>query len=115
MSGLVTDHRDPRPLKLILFAQASSLSDLKPANALVHRIDSGEKQIGEGARVMLNGHAVVFVEDRRDAFDHGNFVAYVVDVGELETDFASRLGASSLQRRASGECSDHIDSPRTED
>ena len=112
-SGFVADHRHARALQLIFFAQASPGRDRKSANALVNGIDSGQKQIGEGARVVLNGDAIAFVEDRSDALDHRHFVADVIDVGKLKADFAARLRASGLQRRASGKCADHISAPRS--
>ena len=46
---------------------------------------------------MLDSHAISFVEDGSDALDHGDFAADVIDIGDLEPDFAARLCASRLQ------------------
>ncbi len=80
--GFVADHYATRArCSLVLFAESSSRGDRETTDALVHRIDAGEKKIGKSASVVLNGD-VSLVEDGSDALDHGHFVADVVDVGE---------------------------------
>src|SRR5260370_21000819 len=44
---------------------------------------------------MLDGHAISFVEDGSNALDHRDFAEDVIDIGDLEPDFAPRLCASA--------------------
>ena len=110
----VADHHHSRALELILFAETSPRTDRKTTDAVIDGIHAGKEQIGEGARVMLNGH-VLLVEDGSYALHHGYLVADVVDIRDLETYFASRLGASRLQGGAARKGPDHVGSPGAED
>src|SRR5229473_1291109 len=64
-----------------------------------------------GVSIQHDTRTIPFIEDGSDALDHGDFVADVFDVGDLQPNFASGFRASSLQGRATGENSDHIGSP----
>jgi len=107
---LIADHHDASVLHLILVAQAAAGGYVEAANALVHRVDAGEKKIGESTRVVLNGHATL-VENRGDPLYHRDFVADVVDVRQFQTHFAPCFRAARLQRRSSRERSDYVGSP----
>src|SRR5258708_5147202 len=96
-SGFISDHGHACALNLILFTEPASHRNREAADAFVDGIDSGEEEIGESPRVMLDGDAISFIEDWRNAFDHGNFVADVIDIGDLEADLRSRLCPSNLQ------------------
>src|SRR6202051_3584147 len=73
---LIADHHHAGVLHLILIAQAAAAGYVEAANALVHGVDAREKEIGESACVVLNGHATL-VENRGDPFHHRHFVAAV--------------------------------------
>jgi len=64
------DHHHSRALELILFAETSPRTDRKTTDAVIDGIHAGKEQIGEGARVMLNGH-VLLVEDGVTPFTMG--------------------------------------------
>src|SRR6266404_5755434 len=111
---LIADHHHAGVLHLILIAQAAAAGYIEAANALVHRVDAGEKKIGESACVVLNGHAPL-VENRSDSLHHRHFIAYVVDIRQLQTHFDPGFRAARLQRRSSREGSDYVGTPGTED
>src|SRR5258708_4055876 len=114
-SGFIPDHGNACALNLILFTESAPRCHREAADAFVDGIDSGEEEIGESPRVMLNSYAISFIEDGSDAFDHGNFVADVIDVRDLEADLRASLGAPNLARSAAGEGSDHVGSPGAKD
>src|SRR6266446_3412738 len=93
---LIADHHHAGVLHLILIAKAAAAGYVEAANALVHRVDAGEKKIGESASVVLNGHATL-VENRSDSLHHRHFVADVLDIRQLQPHFAARLCAARLQ------------------
>src|SRR5579864_1688624 len=94
--GFVADHHHASALKLILFTESPTGRYGEPTDAVVDGIDAGEEQIGEGASIVLDSY-VSPVENGSHTLDHRHFIADVVDVRDLEPDFASRLGASRLQ------------------
>ena len=47
--GFIADHRDAGVLEFVVVTQAPPRRNAKAADALVHGINSGEEQIGEGA------------------------------------------------------------------
>src|SRR5271169_2201412 len=106
----IADHHHARVLRLILIAQAAAGSNAKATNALVYGVDAGEKKVGEGACVVLNGCAA-FVENRGDPFHHRHFIANVVDVGQLQPHLAPCFRTAGLQRGSSRERSDDVGSP----
>src|SRR6266852_9395818 len=110
---LIADHHHAGVLHLILIAKAAAAGYVEAANALVHRVDAGEEKIGESASVVLNGHATL-VENRGDPLYHRHFVADVVDIGQLQSHFASGFCAARLQRRSSRVCSNYVSAPRAE-
>src|ERR1700722_4468784 len=111
--GLIADDGHAGVLHEVLFAHGASAGNIKTANALVNRINPGEIEIGESARVVLDG-CTILVEDGSDAFNHRHFVANVIDVGQLQPHFTASFRAARLQGGASRECSDHISSPGAE-
>src|SRR5258708_6909561 len=114
-TGFVADYGHAGTLKLVFFAQAATGGYLESANTLVHGKHACQKKIGVGAGVVLNGRAVLAVEDWGYSFDHGDFVADVVHVGEFESDFAAGFGPSGLEGGASREGSDYVHTPGAED
>ena len=94
-SRLVANHSHAGVLQLVLIAQPAAAGNAESANPLVHRIDAGHRQIGKGPRVVLDGCAIL-VENRRDAFDHGHFVADVIYVGQLQAYLAPCLRPARL-------------------
>src|SRR5258705_6042094 len=94
---LVADYRNSRALKLIFFTKATSGRHVESANPLVYRKYSSEKKIGVGAGVVLNGRAVLAIENGRDALHHRHFVADVIDVRQFEPHLAARLRSARLQ------------------
>ena len=107
----VADYGNPGALELILFAEASPRGDRETTNAFVHGIDAGEEKIGEASGIVLDGHAVLLVEDGSDALDHGHFVADVIDVGELKADFRCPPWRRRPEEKYGRESSDDIGSP----
>src|SRR5580693_8021188 len=84
-------------------------------DALVYGINPGDAQVSEATRVTLDGQIISTVKDGSDALYHGDFVANVIDVGDLEADFTAGLGASGLQGGAAGEGADDVGAPGAED
>src|ERR1700722_1712868 len=111
---LVANYHHPRPLQLILFAQAAPRGHRKTADAVINGIDAGEEEISKSARVMLNSY-IPLIEDRSHALNHRHFVAHIIDIRNLEANLAPRLCPSCLQRRSARKGSNYIGSPRTED
>src|SRR5207245_1521101 len=107
---LIPDHHHAGVLHLILIAQAAAAGYVEAANALVYGVDAGEKEICESACVVLNGHATL-IENRSDPLHHRHFIAYVLDIRQLQPHFAARLCAARLQRRSSRERSNYVGAP----